>query len=254
MALEEIASKPSTREPFAFATVSRRDYVDTFANVLSDGFLQYEFPAVLLLDVIDGYKKFMVRLEEHFDMKNLGAIDKDLFAGFIHQQILDPYRLGTLKPYLRSETLEEDPDAVADPEFHALKAINSTFFHEHLMKGKAEPDFFVVFYAPWCGHCRRFHELFRPLARLVRSKTQQVGFYKMDSTKNDIDHPTVAIARVPHVRFFRRGHYEEPLVFDHRAKEVTEENLKTFLTAHSRAASQSVWRQWRVGETNLDEL
>eukprot|EP01053_Blabericola_migrator_P009771 Blabericola_migrator_1__9770@NODE_535_length_7764_cov_129_977784_g408_i0_p3_GENE_NODE_535_length_7764_cov_129_977784_g408_i0NODE_535_length_7764_cov_129_977784_g408_i0_p3_ORF_typecomplete_len383_score65_88Thioredoxin/PF00085_20/5_5e13Thioredoxin_2/PF13098_6/0_00044OST3_OST6/PF04756_13/0_00041Thioredoxin_7/PF13899_6/0_0028Phosducin/PF02114_16/2_9e03Phosducin/PF02114_16/0_0045Thioredoxin_8/PF13905_6/1_1e04Thioredoxin_8/PF13905_6/0_017Thioredoxin_9/PF14595_6/0_099TraF/PF13728_6/0_27Redoxin/PF08534_ len=249
-ALEDLATKNPTKDPFAYSTVTRREYVDTFSNVLSDGFLTHEFPALLLLDVIDGYKKFLVKLPDHFDMSKIHTIQPDDFGTFVFETLLLPYQNKTLKPYLRSEHLVEEDDG---SPASAIKAINSTYFHDVLMPGRAEPDFFVVFYAPWCGHCRRFHELFRPLARLVKQKTKRIGFYKMDSTKNDIDHPSISISRVPHVRFFSHGDYKNPAVFDHRAKEVTEENLKNFLLAHS-SAGKTIAKSWKVGETNLDEL
>eukprot|EP01055_Gregarina_sp_Pseudo9_P000861 Gregarina_sp_Pseudo_9__860@NODE_1551_length_1502_cov_23_614491_g1438_i0_p1_GENE_NODE_1551_length_1502_cov_23_614491_g1438_i0NODE_1551_length_1502_cov_23_614491_g1438_i0_p1_ORF_typecomplete_len384_score103_94Thioredoxin/PF00085_20/8_5e03Thioredoxin/PF00085_20/4_9e11Thioredoxin_6/PF13848_6/0_015Thioredoxin_6/PF13848_6/0_54OST3_OST6/PF04756_13/1_6e04OST3_OST6/PF04756_13/3_5e03OST3_OST6/PF04756_13/9e05Thioredoxin_2/PF13098_6/0_00097Thioredoxin_7/PF13899_6/0_0077Thioredoxin_8/PF13905_6/0_045Glutaredo len=252
-AVETLSLRNPSKYPFAYSTVTTKEHVDTFSNILSDGFLTEEYPALLLLDVIDGYKKYLMPLGDRFDMTNITKIDVEDFQDFIERSLLQPYADKKLKPYLRSERLElseEDLD-----EAHKIpRAINSTFFHERLLPLREEAEFFVIFYAPWCGHCRRFHELFRPLARLVHQKTKGIGFYKIDSTKNDIDHPAISVARVPHVRFFSKWNdFQNPVVFDHRAKEVTEENLKNFLATHSRAG-RSIVRTWKVGEVNLDEL
>eukprot|EP01054_Gregarina_sp_Poly1_P009306 Gregarina_sp_Poly_1__9305@NODE_577_length_7456_cov_92_259304_g451_i0_p2_GENE_NODE_577_length_7456_cov_92_259304_g451_i0NODE_577_length_7456_cov_92_259304_g451_i0_p2_ORF_typecomplete_len410_score52_05Thioredoxin/PF00085_20/1_2e11Thioredoxin_2/PF13098_6/0_00046OST3_OST6/PF04756_13/1_3e03OST3_OST6/PF04756_13/0_0009Phosducin/PF02114_16/0_00079Thioredoxin_7/PF13899_6/4_3e03Thioredoxin_7/PF13899_6/0_0061Thioredoxin_8/PF13905_6/2_9e03Thioredoxin_8/PF13905_6/0_029AhpCTSA/PF00578_21/0_13TraF/PF13728_6/4_ len=252
-ALEALSLQTPSKQPFAFASIASREYVDTFSNILSDSFLSQEFPAVLLLDVVDGYKKYLVPLSPYFAMDKLSDLDAVKFQEFLESQLLQPYSDRTLKPYLRSERLEFNEEG-GDNSHNAVRPINSTFFHERLLTLREEPEFFVVFYAPWCGHCRRFHELFRPLARLVRHKTSSIGFYKMDSTKNDINHPGISVARVPHVRFFSKyGDMNAPVVVDHRAKEVTEENLRKFLLQHSHTG-KSLARSWKVGEINLDEL
>lgn len=44
--------------------------------------------------------------------------------------------------------------------------------------------------------------------------------YKVDATKNDVDHPEIAIERVPYVRLFPANNKDKPIVFRHMESDL----------------------------------
>jgi len=92
-------------------------------------------------------------------------------------------------------------------------------FNERVMHSKK--DVVVLFYAPWCGHCKRFDSKFHILAQKFMN-VKSIAFLKIDVTKNDVDHPDVAIHRVPYVRLFRAYDKAHPVKFDHARQDVLE--------------------------------
>jgi len=82
-------------------------------------------------------------------------------------------------------------------------------------------DALVLFYAAWCGHCKKFEAKYKLLAEKF-ANVKSIGFFKIDVTKNDIDHQEIIIHRVPYVRFF--GAYDKlhPIIFDHARQDVVE--------------------------------
>jgi len=127
--------------------------------------------------------------------------------------------------WLRSEEpipLSQEPGVVV----HQLVGSN---FAEHVIKNKK--DVLVFFNAPWCGHCKRFEARFNLLAHKFAPVTS-INFFRVDVTKNDIDHPEISIHRVPYVRFFRAFDKDHPVTFDHSQTEVVEYGTK-FLQTHA---------------------
>lgn len=92
---------------------------------------------------------------------------------------------------------------------------------------KANIDALVFFYAPWCGHCKRFEKSFTELADSF-SQVPTLKFFKLDVTKNDVDHNAIIIHRVPYVRLFKRHDKINPVVFEH-AHTSLDEYGKNFL-------------------------
>merc|ERR1712217_584893 len=63
-------------------------------------------------------------------------------------------------------------------------------------------DVLVDFYAPWCGHCRKFEPIYKELAkRLKHVKTLKI--YKIDATRNEIE--GMQIAGFPTIMLFPAG-------------------------------------------------
>uniref|UniRef100_A0A0G4GID0 Thioredoxin domain-containing protein n=1 Tax=Chromera velia CCMP2878 TaxID=1169474 RepID=A0A0G4GID0_9ALVE len=129
---------------------------------------------------------------------------------------------GTLSPWLRSEAplaFEEDEGGLEGSSHGGGKviALVGSEFEEKVMK--SEDDVVVFFYAPWCGHCQKFSKKFADLAERLHN-VHTVKFYKMDATKNDVDHPEVSIQRVPYVRLFPSGGKHQPVEINHGRQDI----------------------------------
>lgn len=61
-------------------------------------------------------------------------------------------------------------------------------FHERVVNSK--DDALVMFYAPWCPHCRRFMNDFRMMAKRY-SEISTIKFFRIDATDNEVEFPGI---------------------------------------------------------------
>uniref|UniRef100_A0A0N5C8B5 Thioredoxin domain-containing protein n=1 Tax=Strongyloides papillosus TaxID=174720 RepID=A0A0N5C8B5_STREA len=76
---------------------------------------------------------------------------------------------------------------------------------------KNEGMWFVAFYAPWCGHCKRLMPNWEHLAHAVADKEINVRIGKIDCTRFSNVGNTLKIQGYPTIIFFKNGveiHYE----------------------------------------------
>ena len=87
----------------------------------------------------------------------------------------------------------------------------STF--EELVMSKTNKHTLIQFYAPHCGHCKRFNIIWKELAELVHDFhwDSVVDIMMMDVTKNEFFHQLVDVRYVPSVYLFPKDRKEEPL-------------------------------------------
>merc|ERR1711920_315055 len=63
-------------------------------------------------------------------------------------------------------------------------------------------DVLVDFYAPWCGHCRKFEPLYKQLAKKLKH-VKSLRITKIDATRNEIE--GMQIMAFPTVVLFPAG-------------------------------------------------
>jgi thiol-disulfide isomerase/thioredoxin len=65
----------------------------------------------------------------------------------------------------------------------------------------------VYFYAPTCGHCKRFDPMYHKLSRLVTKLgwNPKLSVMKVDISMNEIHHDGIDVRSVPSVYFFPAG-------------------------------------------------
>ena len=76
---------------------------------------------------------------------------------------------------------------------------------EHLTQaatGATTGDWFVKFYAPWCGHCKRLIPEWNALAGLLKG---EVNVAAVDTTREQGLKRRFKVSRLPVLAFFRRG-------------------------------------------------
>jgi len=116
----------------------------------------------------------------------------------------------------------------ADPNSKVV-ILSDANFRDQVLK-PAEP-FFVQFYAPWCGHCRRMMPLWEDMAKTLEGQTH-VG--KVDCTVNEWIKNKYHIRGFPTIKLFANGRIDS---FDGARTEVA---LKEFLDLHQGHISDRV--------------
>ncbi|CBZ53145.1 putative thioredoxin domain-containing protein [Neospora caninum Liverpool] len=182
-----------------------------WAYILPEG-SEDTLPLALIVEMNKGWKKFILN-DRHLNYEKLRNFEEQYF-------------MGKLSPYVRSESTS----AVESSEQQVIVHLVGDTFKKNVVDSKH--DALVFFYAPWCGFCKRFEPQLRRLAAEF-TQIRSIRFYKMDVTKNDIDHPHTRVERVPHVALYLRGKkMETPIKFDHSIDDVVEYG-KDFLLSHA---------------------
>eukprot|EP00389_Voromonas_pontica_P005948 GDKH01008927.1.p1 GENE.GDKH01008927.1~~GDKH01008927.1.p1 ORF type:complete len:385 (+),score=75.37 GDKH01008927.1:147-1301(+) len=193
--------------PMIHASVDK-DHLAPFEFFLGDDPAE-GLPYAVVVEPAHGFRKF--KLEGAPTLKSLGAFEDDYYGG-------------RLKSWLRSEVpIEEELT-------HNVRQLIATEFNKLVVQDVAH-DSLVFFYAPWCGHCKRFEAIFAELADL-HANVKSLKFFKIDATKNDVDHPEVAVERVPYVRLFTATDKQHPVVFQHTEAHLPDYG-STFLKKHA---------------------
>jgi len=85
---------------------------------------------------------------------------------------------------------------------------------------------FVVFFAPWCGHCRKLEPTLNAVARNSESvKTLVIG--KFDATQNDVT--GLFFSGYPTLMLFPSGKKDEPVTYH---GERSTEKILEFIASH----------------------
>ena len=88
-------------------------------------------------------------------------------------------------------------------------------------------DVLVEFYAPWCGHCKKFEPTYAEFARKITSSSNQVVVARMDVTQNDVD--GLDVSGFPTLRLWRADRKSTVLEFD---QDRSVENLVDWMEEH----------------------
>lgn len=91
------------------------------------------------------------------------------------------YEDNRLKPYLKSETEPSAEDIRTGGPVGVL--VGSTFTE---VAQDAEKDVLVDFYAPWCGHCRKFEPQYKIIAKKLKH-VKSLKITKLDATRNEVE-------------------------------------------------------------------
>lgn len=111
-------------------------------------------------------------------------------------QFVDDYEGKRLKPWLRSE-----PAPSAEDQFDGGVGIvvGSTFVE---VAQDPSVDVLIDFYAPWCGHCRKFEPHYKELARKLKH-VSSLRIMKVDATRNELE--GMSIMGFPTIVLFPAG-------------------------------------------------
>lgn len=68
----------------------------------------------------------------------------------------------------------------------------------------------VMFYAPWCGHCKRIKPEYAKAAELLRGDDPAIGLAKVDCTEGGKDICTkFGVSGYPTLKIFRNGEFSQ---------------------------------------------
>lgn len=94
-------------------------------------------------------------------------------------EFIKKFNTGALTPYLKSEPIPTEQDG------SAIKAVALNFDE---VVNDPKKDVFVVFHAPWCGHCKQLMPKFQNLAKKLKDEPN-LALVAYDATANDVPTP-----------------------------------------------------------------
>eukprot|EP00829_Urostomides_striatus_P013516 TRINITY_DN3760_c0_g1_i3.p1 TRINITY_DN3760_c0_g1~~TRINITY_DN3760_c0_g1_i3.p1 ORF type:complete len:476 (-),score=149.57 TRINITY_DN3760_c0_g1_i3:18-1445(-) len=117
-------------------------------------------------------------------------------------KFLENFEAGKIQRYLKSEDIPKTNDGPV------IKVVGKTFQSEVISN---DMDVLMLFYAEWCGHCKKLHPIYKELAEKLKSiKTLKIA--NVDSTKNDlVGH---VIHGFPTIKMFPANRKDNPIEFE----------------------------------------
>lgn len=131
---------------------------------------------------------------------------------------LDDYEGGRLKHWMKSEPEPTEED-MSGPVGVLVGSTFTAIAHD------TSTDVLIDFYAPWCGHCRKFEPLYKELARNLKH-VPSLRIMKLDATRNEVE--GMQIMSFPSLILFPAG--DKPAVMYQGNREV--EDLRQWLHGH----------------------
>ena len=194
------------------------DIKEGIASRLADyaGIKEKDMPLVAILDTRSDFKKY--KMKEEINYENI--------INFIKN-----WEDNKLKRSLKSE--KEPKNNNGD----VLIVVGKTFEKEVINNDK---DVMVLFYAPWCNHCKEFMPKYEQAAKVLKGNDKLV-LAKMDGSANEVE--TVSIKGFPTILFFPKNKKENPVKYE--GKRTTEDIIR-FIKINS-------WNEIKVDDENNEE-
>ena len=96
-----------------------------------------------------------------------------------------------IKPMLKSEKVPAKNDG------DVFVLVGSNYEEEVINSDK---DVMVLFYAPWCGHCKSLHPKYEKMAKKLKPKNKKLLIAKIDYTENEVEN--ISIEGFPTIKFY----------------------------------------------------
>lgn len=117
---------------------------------------------------------------------------KDLKAEDV-SQFIDDVKAGKIEEFFKSDDIPASND-------EPVKIVVAKEF-DKIVRDPTK-DVLVMFYAPWCGHCKKLKPIWDELAKEMESN-KDIVIAKVDSTTNEV--PGIAIKSYPTLKFYPKG-------------------------------------------------
>ena len=172
--LEKIADKAMEKKLKVTMTEIKEGMGKRIAEYI--GVKKEDLPSIRILDTRRELKKYI--MEKEINEENI----LEFIAG---------WEKGILKRHLKTQ---EEPKENKGP---ILEIVGKSFKREVLDNDK---DVMLVFYAPWCGHCKKLLPEYEKAANKLKEKNPKVVLAKMDATENEVE--GVEITGFPTIKFY----------------------------------------------------
>jgi protein disulfide-isomerase A1 len=145
---------------------------------------------------------------------------------------VDKFTSGDLSPTVKSEDVPSAEERAASSVY---KLVASTFDEDVV---SSEKDFFVEFYAPWCGHCKKLAPTWETLGSALKKQgdDDKIAIAAMDATANDVD-PKYGVRGFPTLKYFKAGAKDSPIDYQ---GDRSEADLIKFIKDNSAAGVEIV--------------
>eukprot|EP00826_Nyctotherus_ovalis_P039441 TRINITY_DN3795_c0_g1_i6.p1 TRINITY_DN3795_c0_g1~~TRINITY_DN3795_c0_g1_i6.p1 ORF type:complete len:484 (+),score=103.30 TRINITY_DN3795_c0_g1_i6:132-1583(+) len=118
------------------------------------------------------------------------------------KQFINNWKEGKAEKFLKSEP---EPQENNGPVY---KVVGETFKRDIFNN---DDDIMLMFYAPWCGHCKKFEPIYEDLAKSLGGN-KKLKLMKMDGTKNDVKGHI--IEGFPTIKFFPGKSKDQPITYN----------------------------------------
>ena len=109
-------------------------------------------------------------------------------------EFMEKYVQGNTEETLMSESV---------PEVETVEGLTTIVGKTMAKYADGSKNVFVLFYAPWCGHCKKLHPDFEKMAKELEAKDVIIG--KIDATANDFDRTKFIVSGFPTMYFIPAG-------------------------------------------------
>ena len=167
------------------------------------GIKENELPSVRIADTRGDFKKY--NMEGEINEKNI-------------LKFVEDWENKKLKPHLK--TAEEPKENNGD----VLIVVGKTFERDVI---KNDKDVMLLFYAPWCGHCKALHPKYEEVAKKLKEKNPKLVMAKIDATENEVE--SVNISGFPTVKFYP-GNKKDKEPLDYNGDRSVEDIIKFIKT------------------------
>jgi len=166
-----------------------------------------DLPSVRIADTRVDLKKY--NMEGDINEKNI-------------LKFIDDWENNKLKPTLK--TAEEPKDNNGD----VFVVVGKTYEKEVINNDK---DVMLLFYAPWCGHCKALHPKYEEVAKKLKAKNPKLLMAKIDATENEVE--DINISGFPTVKFYP-GDKKNKVPLDYNGDRSVDDIIKFIKTnAHT---------------------
>ena len=158
--------------------VVQTDIKEGMASRLAEyiGVKESDLPSVRIADTRIDLKKY--NMEGEINEKNI-------------LKFIEDWENNKLKPHLKSA--EEPKENKGD----VFVVVGKTYEKEVINNDK---DVMLLFYAPWCGHCKALHPKYEEVAKKLKEKNPKLLLAKIDATENEVEN--INISGFPTVKFY----------------------------------------------------
>ena len=167
------------------------------------GVKESDLPSVRIADTRTDLKKYNME----------GEITEQNILKFV-----EDWENKKLKPHLKSA--EEPKENNGD----VLIVVGKTFERDVI---KNDKDVMLLFYAPWCGHCKALHPKYEEVAKKLKEKNPKLVMAKIDATENEVE--SVNISGFPTVKFYP-GNKKDKAPLDYNGDRSVEDIIKFIKT------------------------
>ena len=160
------------------------------------GIKEKDLPLVSILDTRKDFKKY--NMDDEITVENI-------------LKFIEKWEKNTLKRELKSEN---EPKINTGDVFIV---VGKTFEKEVINNKK---DVMLLFYAPWCTHCKELAPKYEEVAKKLKSQNPQLLIAKIDGSQNEVE--SIAITGFPTIMFFP-GNKKNQNPIEYKGKRTTED-------------------------------
>ena len=187
------------------------------------GIKNSDLPSVRIADTRADLKKY--NMEGEINEKNI-------------LKFVEDWENNKLKPHLKSA------DEPKENKGDVYVVVGKTFERDVINNDK---DVMLLFYAPWCGHCKALHPKYEEVAKKLKEKNPKLVMAKMDATENEVE--SVNISGFPTVKFYP-GNKKDKAPIDYNGDRSVEDMIKFIKT---NAATPIVYEEEKKEEKKQED-